>query len=226
MPASGWQACWKPLLCLMQAARAAVLDRCQLRRDPASSCSLHLCLLAPPAKADRPRLPALAPRRTAKLVDAAAAPARAALRLSSIGLLYIASERSQMARVLNSTLEAAKKAGLSTQLGKGSLGVDGSELKPTTGRKLKYIFGADGRVQTSSLATTYPWRTVGQINMQGSDGNTYTCSGATVGPRAVLTAGHCVHSGPGGSGWYNVQFSAGRSCRTCNPYGGPWPPAV
>jgi V8-like Glu-specific endopeptidase len=87
------------------------------------------------------------------------------------------------------------------------------------GRKLRYIFGADDRTQTSSIATAYPFRTVGQVNMQGSGGNRYTCSGATVGPRAVLTAGHCVHSGPGGSGWYNVQFSAGRSCSTCNPYG-------
>jgi hypothetical protein len=90
---------------------------------------------------------------------------------------------------------------------------------PTGGRKLRYIFGADDRTQTSSITTTYPWRTVGQVNMQGSNGNRYTCSGATVGPRAVLTAGHCVHSGPGGSGWYNVQFSAGRSCSSCNPYG-------
>lgn len=112
--------------------------------------------------------------------------------------------------------------------GKGDTGYYDPQLQayleqPTksAGRRLNYIFSPDARTRISGT-TTFPWRTIGQLDMQATNGKDYTCSGATVGSRAILTAGHCVHSGPGGSGWYNVQFSAGRNGGT-NPYGTlPW----
>ncbi|MHC1743098.1 MAG: serine protease [Syntrophobacteraceae bacterium] len=49
----------------------------------------------------------------------------------------------------------------------------------------------------------YPHNAIGRVFFTGSDGLDYACSGASIGGRAVLTAGHCVHEGNGsGSGWH------------------------
>jgi V8-like Glu-specific endopeptidase len=55
------------------------------------------------------------------------------------------------------------------------------------GRRLKYIFSPDARERVTAT-TTFPWRTIGQLDMQATNGVEYTCSGATVGSRAILTA--------------------------------------
>lgn len=157
-------------------------------------------------------------------MDGTGAPALGAMRVTVEGHLYRATYYSLQSQTCRLASDAQ-------QYGFGGNGVLDPETSTytemstsaTSGRRLNYIFSGDGRVQVGST-TTYPWRTIGQINMQSSTGATYTCSGATVGARAVLTAGHCVHSGPGGAGWYNVQFSAGRSCNTAGatckaPYG-------
>jgi hypothetical protein len=70
-------------------------------------------------------------RKMAALLTAPMSPlsqARAALRLTFNGLLYIATERSQATRVLSAADETAKKLNLSQPLGKGSAGKDGSEV--------------------------------------------------------------------------------------------------
>jgi V8-like Glu-specific endopeptidase len=158
------------------------------------------------------------PRSTADAVDKLGDVALGALRVTPDGLLYRASQAALRLR--------ACRDGDTRPVGRGGAGyfnaTDKSyvEMGPqttSTGRRLNYIFSPENRVQVNPT-TAYPWRTIGQLNMQASNGNTYTCSGATVGRRAVLTAGHCVHSGPGGPGWYNVQFSAGRNGAS-NPYG-------
>ena len=43
---------------------------------------------------------------------------------------------------------------------------------------------------------SYPYKLVGKLYFQKSNAR-WTCSGAVVGPRLVLTAGHCVHRGSG-----------------------------
>ena len=63
------------------------------------------------------------------------------------------------------------------------------------------VYGADNReVRTST--TSYPWRAFGAILAPGA--TTSNCSGSLIGPRHLLTAGHCIHQGGGGKdeGWY------------------------
>jgi V8-like Glu-specific endopeptidase len=63
------------------------------------------------------------------------------------------------------------------------------------------IFGADNRVLRLST-TSYPWRAMGAILAPGASAS--NCSGSLIGPRHLLTAGHCIHQGGGGKGqgWF------------------------
>ena len=41
-------------------------------------------------------------------------------------------------------------------------------------------------------STPFPYKAIGKVFYTGTDGVDYVCSGASIGGRAVLTAGHCV----------------------------------
>lgn len=78
------------------------------------------------------------------------------------------------------------------------------DLSPET------IFGPDDRVIRLST-TSYPWRSIGSILPPGSPAS--NCSGALIGPRHFLTAGHCLHTGGTGvgTGWYpNLKVGPGQ----------------
>jgi V8-like Glu-specific endopeptidase len=76
---------------------------------------------------------------------------------------------------------------------------------------IESVWGADNRVLRLST-TSYPWRAMGAILPPGS--NTSNCSGSLIGPRHLLTAGHCIHQGGGGpdAGWFpNRKVAPGQS---------------
>ncbi len=79
------------------------------------------------------------------------------------------------------------------------------------------VIGADGRRRVDPRA--YPTRAVVEITFSGPDG-TYGCTGWLIGPDTVVTAGHCVHEGPGGD-WFptsSYEIVAGRSLQKA-PFG-------
>lgn len=53
------------------------------------------------------------------------------------------------------------------------------------------VHGTDDRVRVFNT-TAYPWRTICKLEITAADGTTWGCSGAMIGPRTVLTNGHCV----------------------------------
>ena len=77
------------------------------------------------------------------------------------------------------------------------------------------ILGNDDR-QLRLSTTSYPWRTHGAI--RAPDADTSNCSGVLVGPRHLLTAGHCIHDGV--SAWYpNRKVAPGMSGVGTEPNG-------
>jgi glutamyl endopeptidase len=78
---------------------------------------------------------------------------------------------------------------------------------------IESVLGFDSR-QRLTQTTRYPLRATAYITSSlGS------CTGWFAGPDLVVTAGHCVHSGPGGNWATNVTVYPGRNGAT-SPYGG------
>lgn len=62
---------------------------------------------------------------------------------------------------------------------------------------------SSSRLVPTSARTSYPYRINGKLFFKKQDGRSFICSGTVLRPRLILTAGHCVHKGSGGSnGFY------------------------
>lgn len=84
------------------------------------------------------------------------------------------------------------------------------------------VHGFDDRVQINNTGD-YPWRAQASLFMTAADGSGWIGSGTFIGPRTVLTAGHCVfikNSGVAGrDGWMrSIQVMPGRNGGTL-PFG-------
>jgi hypothetical protein len=68
---------------------------------------------------------------------------------------------------------------------------NGYEYPPphTTAYVLKSLYG--------TTSAPFPYKTIGKVFFTADDGKDYGCSGASIGGRAVLTAGHCVSNEKG-----------------------------
>lgn len=61
------------------------------------------------------------------------------------------------------------------------------------------ILGTDDRIRIQNTAD-YPWRAICALKITAANGQRYIGTGWLVGPRTVITAGHCVHMAAQG-GW-------------------------
>jgi glutamyl endopeptidase len=79
------------------------------------------------------------------------------------------------------------------------------------------VCGHDDRVQITAT-TQIPWRWICQLIITWPSGGQARCSGWFIGPKAVMTAGHCVYS-RGAGGWARrIEVIPGMS-GSARPYG-------
>jgi glutamyl endopeptidase len=82
---------------------------------------------------------------------------------------------------------------------------------------LEVIIGSDDRVPITAT-TEVPWRRICALRIQFPSGTTYRGTGFLVGPRAVVTAGHCVYLHNEGGWARKVEVIPG--CNgSARPYG-------
>jgi V8-like Glu-specific endopeptidase len=91
-------------------------------------------------------------------------------------------------------------------------------LVPPGGRRgLESILGVDDRVRVLDTELP-PWRMICALSLRGAMGSAIG-TGWLVGPRTILTAGHCVYSTDFFGGWASaIEVSPGRNAATF-PYG-------
>jgi glutamyl endopeptidase len=87
---------------------------------------------------------------------------------------------------------------------------------------IETVIGPDDRIQINP-ASNYPWRVHCSLLITAADNSQWIGTGWFIGPRTVMTAGHCVfikNSGvPGRDGWArSIQVMPGRSGKAL-PYG-------
>ncbi len=75
----------------------------------------------------------------------------------------------------------------------------------------------DERVRITAT-TTYPWRAIVALRMTAQDGSRWIGSGYLVGPRTVITAGHCVFMHEHGGWAKSIEVIAGLNDAS-RPYG-------
>jgi V8-like Glu-specific endopeptidase len=74
---------------------------------------------------------------------------------------------------------------------------------------LEVVIGADDR-QEITITTQYPWRAICSLLMTAGDGSRWIGTGWLVGPRTLVTAGHCVYMHQHG-GWVSqIEVIPGR----------------
>jgi V8-like Glu-specific endopeptidase len=72
------------------------------------------------------------------------------------------------------------------------------------------VIGADDRVQITNT-TAFPWRCICALRITAGDGSMWIGTGWLVGPRTVITAGHCVYI-HGRGGWVRqIEVVPGRN---------------
>lgn len=72
------------------------------------------------------------------------------------------------------------------------------------------VIGADERVQITNT-TAFPWRAICSLRIAAKDGSNYIGTGWFVGPRTVVTAGHCVYLHNHGGWARSIEVIPGRN---------------
>lgn len=80
------------------------------------------------------------------------------------------------------------------------------------------VHGTDDRVQVGNTHE-YPWRTICHLRITTATGGTVYCSGSMIGPRTVLTNGHCVYQHDRGGWARQIEVTPGRNGPSGKPFG-------
>ncbi|MGW8318972.1 MAG: trypsin-like serine peptidase [Candidatus Promineifilaceae bacterium] len=82
--------------------------------------------------------------------------------------------------------------------------------QPSTELFLEVVIGGDDRAQVEATSN-YPWRCICSLKITAADGSMWIGTGWLVGPRTVITAGHCVFIDSRGGWVRRIEVIPGRS---------------
>ena len=100
------------------------------------------------------------------------------------------------------------------------IGEELNELQPSCNLEFdtpESVCGRDDRVRIRST-TRIPWRMICQLIITRADGRKSRCTGWFIGPRTVMTAGHCVYSHSAGGWAKQIEVIPGMDAGS-QPYG-------
>jgi V8-like Glu-specific endopeptidase len=84
-------------------------------------------------------------------------------------------------------------------------------------QQLEVVIGTDDRVQVINTREV-PWKRIVQLTITAGNGRKFLGSGALIGPRTIITAGHCVYMSTQGGYVREIQCTPGRNGDQ-KPYG-------
>jgi V8-like Glu-specific endopeptidase len=79
------------------------------------------------------------------------------------------------------------------------------------------VIGSDDRVKINTT-TTFPWRAICSLKITADDNSQWIGTGWLVGPRTLITAGHCIYIHRRGGWVKNIEVIPGRN-GSSRPYG-------
>lgn len=140
--------------------------------------------------------PPIAPDPARVVIEGSSGPAGPATASSPVAdAARLAGVRSAMHMLRNPNLSV---------IGGGVAGLEAG------GAGIETVILDDGRVRVTQT-TLLPWRMICALRITGTNGVRAVGTGWLVGPRTLLTAGHCVHH-PDLGGWATrIEVSAGRN---------------
>lgn len=101
--------------------------------------------------------------------------------------------------------------------------IEGGGEDPAAGTdgQAREIVGKDGRVQITNT-TKFPFSTIGYLFSynENDDNSYYSCTASVIGPKTILTAGHCLYDHASKNGWSDVYaFCPGINGEDNMPFG-------
>ena len=92
-------------------------------------------------------------------------------------------------------------------------------LKTESGQKMlqEVVIGKDDRIRINAT-NNYPWRAICSLKIKAKDGTNWIGTGFLIGPRTVITAGHCVYMRKHGGWAQSIEVIPGRN-GSQKPYG-------
>lgn len=92
------------------------------------------------------------------------------------------------------------------------------ELMPEARMLTEVIIGTDERVRINPT-TSFPWRAICALKITAQNNTKWIGTGWLVGPRTVITAGHCVYMHDEGGWAKQIEVIPAQNGNTVKPYG-------
>lgn len=153
-------------------------------------------LIVPLAKAVLPTLAGAAVKQGTKLVQGIVKPKPKKLSPALLQMLRQAGVNPAIIKQLEFSEATNDEAGSDE-----ATGVDETDVEALAQQieALEVVIGVDDRVRVNNT-TVVPWKRICHLKIQAADGKNYLGTGFFIGPRTILTAGHCVYI-HGHGGW-------------------------